>query len=482
MSARGGGAGRARPATRGGAEALPAPWEDREVTSTLPHAHYLLLSSRLIPGLDGGFTIASLARAAQMTAAGADSVQLVTFDPGAAADHEAHRAEFARQGRLTAPLRNIFDDAGDDRSWLLSAAADGERDAALEYRELVDGRGVPLLALPNVPDPSGWHLSTAPVVVYDAAGAEAGVLAGFGALYTAWLNRAVAALREAEERPVVVICESRQLGEILARDAGDDIRIVHAIHTMHVEAPFAPDAPLNGLWRRWFGVADRFDAVAWPTAAQRDDVAARFGGDNHFVVPNGVAGPAGAAPDAGARAPGRVVMVNRLAPGKRIDHAVRAFLAADVPGSRLEIWGTGPERDRLLALIDELGAADRVALHGLTDDVGRVLEQAALFVTSTAYEGQGLAIVEALAHGCPVVSYDIRYGPADALAVGGGLLVADGDEDALGDAIRTVLTEDALRDRLTAEAPAAAARFAPEAAMTALGAAVRAALAGPARR
>lgn len=453
------------------------------MSETLPDAHYVLVSSRLIPWLDGGYTIATLARAAQMVDAGADSVRLLTFDPGTASAHSAHRAEFVGQGRLArdVPLLNLFDEAGGDRSWLLAAAVPGKRSASLDYREILDVSGRPLVALPNVPDPSGWHLSAAPIVVYGSDGAEAGIIAGFGALYLAWLDHVTRQLHAADDRPVVVICESRQLGEILAGDAGDDIRIVHTIHTMHVEQPFTPDAPLNELWRRWFSIADRFDAVAWPTRAQRDDVAARFGGDNHLVVPNGIARPDRVVP-AGARTPGLVVMVNRLAPGKRIDQAIRAFLAADVPRARLDIYGTGGEHDRLSALIDDLGAADRVALRGTSDDVGTVLGEAGLFVTSTAYEGQGLAIVEALAHGCPVISYDIRYGPSDALTTGGGILVPDGDEQAMAEAIRRLLTDDATRSRLASEAAAAAGPWSTTAAMEALRDAVRFALRGRPRR
>ncbi|WP_119698665.1 glycosyltransferase [Microbacterium halotolerans] len=461
--------------------------------ATFPDAHYLILSSRLIPGLDGGYTIATLARAAQMAAAGVQSVRLLTFDPGTAADHAAHRAEFSRRGQLVIPdarigngdvegtdaLINLFDDAGADRSWLLAAVVPGERDTELEYREIPDAVGRPLLALPNVPDPSGWHLSTAPVVVYEADGREHGVVTGFGGLYRAWLEHVVAGLREGADLPVVVICESRQLGELIADWGDPGIRIVHTIHTMHVEPPFTPDAPLNPLWERWFALAHRFDAIAWPTAAQRDDVVARFGGDNHLAVPNGVEIPDEPPVE---RASGLVVMMNRLAPGKRIDHTIRAFVAADVPGTRLDIYGDGPERARLQALIDEAGAGDRVALRGATTAPGAVLEAAELFVTSTEFEGQGLAIVEALAHGCPVVTYDIRYGPADALAAGGGALVPSGDERALAGAIRSVMGDEQLRVKLAREAPDAARRWSTDAAMDALASAIRHAVASPPRR
>jgi glycosyltransferase involved in cell wall biosynthesis len=473
-----------------------------------PDAAFLVLSSRLIPGLDGGYTIATAARARQMAEHGAD-VQVLTVDPADAEAHAAHRAEFRRLGMLPAavPLRNLFDEAstpgGGAAPWLRAASETERRrpdhvsstapvgdidirftrregvhswEEADSYRELTDAEGRAYAALPVIQGNPDWHLSTAPVRVYDEAGETVGTLDGFGGLYRAWLDHLV----EGSDRPVVVICESRQLGELLAGWSNPRARIVHAIHTMHLEPPYTPDAPLNALWTRWFAVSDRFDAVIWPTQAQRDDVQSRFGGDAvNLVSPHGIRLPE---VSDGAREPGLVVSVSRLAPGKRIDHLVRAFLAADVPGTRLEIWGDGPSTASVAELIGALGAGDRVALMGRTDDPAAVLRRASIMVTATAYEGQGLSIVEALAAGCPVVSYDVRYGPGDALRRGGGLLVPAGEERMLADAIRRVLTDAPMRERLAAEAPVVASAWSEDAAMAALAAATRIALSGPPRR
>ncbi len=87
-----------------------------------------------------------------------------------------------------------------------------------------------------------WHLTTAPIVVRDAAGDSVGVIDGFGALYRAWLTHLTAQLREKSPRPVVIICESRQLGELIVGWGDDDVRILHTVHTIHLEAPYRPDA------------------------------------------------------------------------------------------------------------------------------------------------------------------------------------------------------------------------------------------------
>lgn len=462
--------------------------------SEFPDAEYLVLSSRLIPDRDGGYTLATLARARQMAAAGVHEGRgplLLTLDPGTPEEHARHRAVFAGRDLVLHPdrMRNLFDEAaaphGGAAAWIRAAAEPGAPDPALEYRRVTDTEGRPVLGLPVIAGDPDWHVTTAPVAAYDERGHVAGVLEGFGALYRAWLAYVVAQLRAGDaDRPVVVICESRQLGELLAGWDDPALRLVHAIHTIHLEPPFTPDAPTNPLWSRWFSLAERFDAVLWPTTTQRADVQDRFGASPvHVVVPHAVPSAASVTP-LSDRVPGRVVMLNRLAPGKRVDHAIRAFAAvvAEVPGATLDVFGEGAEHASLQALIDELGLDAHVALRGLTEDPGRELDAASVFLSTSAFEGQGLSIAEALAHGCPVVAYDVRYGPRDLLASGGGVLVPDADIDALAGALVEVLGDVERRARLSAEAVVAARAVDPAHAMTSLAQAVHDVLGRPSRR
>lgn len=464
--------------------------------TVFPQAEYLVLSSRLIPGLDGGYTIATMQHARHMAAAGVDGGRgpcLLTVDPGSLAEHDAHRAEFVRRGLLgeAALLRNLFDEASDGHAagaadWLRAAARPGELAADLPYRTVMDAAGHPLIDLPVIAGDPDWHLSTAPVGVW-GSDCLLGVIDGFGGLYRAWLAHVVAGVRERAgdaARPVVVICESRQLGELLVPFVVPGVRIVHTVHTAHTEPPHTADAPLNALWSRWFEVMDAFDAVLWPTHAQERAVAERFGGRDTFAVVPHPAEPVAIPVPAAQRTPGRVVMLNRLAPGKRVDHAIRAFVrvAEAVPGARLDIYGDGPRRAELDALVDELGMRGTITLHGHVDEASAELDDAALMLLTTAFEGQGLVVVEALSHGCPVISYDVGYGPHDMLSSGGGMLVPSGDVGALADAVIGVLLDADVRERLTGEAVAVARGMSVEASMDALADAVARALSGPSRR
>ncbi|MFJ3101440.1 glycosyltransferase [Streptomyces sp. NPDC086835] len=95
--------------------------------------------------------------------------------------------------------------------------------------------------------------------------------------------------------------------------------------------------------------------------------------------------------------------VGRLVPGKRFDVLIEAVAA--LPGVRLLLAGDGPERDALRALAVRLRAADRIRLLGEcdADGVAALLSAVDLFVSASREEAFGLAVVEALAAGLPVL-------------------------------------------------------------------------------
>ncbi|MEV1009335.1 glycosyltransferase [Streptomyces sp. NPDC049881] len=97
-----------------------------------------------------------------------------------------------------------------------------------------------------------------------------------------------------------------------------------------------------------------------------------------------------------------VAGVGRLVPGKGFATLVRA-LAALPPDAWLVLAGDGPEREALLALARRLGVADRMVVTGEWPDVPGLLSAADVFVSPSTEETFGLAVLEALAAGLPVL-------------------------------------------------------------------------------
>jgi glycosyltransferase involved in cell wall biosynthesis len=147
---------------------------------------------------------------------------------------------------------------------------------------------------------------------------------------------------------------------------------------------------------------------------------------------------------------GTFVFVGRLTEQKALPVALAAI--AEVEGARLTLVGDGPERASLERRARELGLEDRVRFLGSLprDEALRYLAGARAAVLSSAWENLPHAAVEALAVGTPVVSTSVGGVPEVVRDGENGLLVPAGDVAALSDAIRALLEDSALHDRLAA--------------------------------
>lgn len=128
------------------------------------------------------------------------------------------------------------------------------------------------------------------------------------------------------------------------------------------------------------------------------------------------------------------VTVGRLARQKGHDILIDAFakVAARRSDARLVIIGDGDEHNALQAQIDRLGIGDHVRLAGKISDPSAELANADCFVSASRWEGFGVAIVEAMSAGLPVIATDCDFGPRDLIdSPEKGHVVPTGDVDAL---------------------------------------------------
>jgi glycosyltransferase involved in cell wall biosynthesis len=182
------------------------------------------------------------------------------------------------------------------------------------------------------------------------------------------------------------------------------------------------------------------------------------------VIPNGIAAPGDPAPGC----PDRellVVGLGRLSEEKGFDILLRAFaeLAARHRRWQLEIAGEGDQRELLQRQIVELGLADRARLVGWVDQARPFLRRAAIFVLSSRYEGFPVALLEAMAEGLAVVSFDCPSGPREIVEhERNGLLVPPGDDRQLAAALERLIVDEPLRRRLSASARDVVTRFSAE--------------------
>lgn len=112
----------------------------------------------------------------------------------------------------------------------------------------------------------------------------------------------------------------------------------------------------------------------------------------------------------------------------------------------------------VVAAIAQHGLEDRIEMVGEQSeaDLGSFYDRADLFVLASYHEGYGMVLAEALASGLPIISTTAGAIP-DTVPKTAALLVPPGDAAALGETIRLVLSDPALRGRLAAGARAARA-------------------------
>jgi glycosyltransferase involved in cell wall biosynthesis len=120
--------------------------------------------------------------------------------------------------------------------------------------------------------------------------------------------------------------------------------------------------------------------------------------------------------------------------------AMAAFKQAGCPPRcQLLIVGEGPARASLEALSRQLGLSDCTVFAGARRDVPRILPLLDLFVLPSLYEGFGIAILEAMAAGKPVVATAVGGIPEFVVSGETGLLVEPGHVAALAEAIGSLL-------------------------------------------
>lgn len=136
-----------------------------------------------------------------------------------------------------------------------------------------------------------------------------------------------------------------------------------------------------------------------------------------------------------------VLGAGRLTPEKDFPTLIRAFARLRAQrSSRLVIIGEGPLAPELRELTRALGIEADVDFPGFTPNPFSYMQRAALFVMSSAWEGSGNVLVEALALGTPSVSTDCPFGPRETLADGRyGALVPVGDDMTLAKAMAATL-------------------------------------------
>lgn len=148
----------------------------------------------------------------------------------------------------------------------------------------------------------------------------------------------------------------------------------------------------------------------------------------------------------------RIIAVGRYVYQKGFDLLLKAWAKIEKQYSdwELVIFGDG-NRVPYEQLMSDLGIdTTRCHLNGPTTDIQKEYINSSIFVLSSRFEGFGMVLIEAMACGLPVVSYACPCGPKDIIKDGeDGLLVDNGNVNALAETMSCLITDDVLRQSMS---------------------------------
>lgn len=158
----------------------------------------------------------------------------------------------------------------------------------------------------------------------------------------------------------------------------------------------------------------------------------------------------------------RVIAVGRYVYQKGFDLLLQAWTKVEkkFPDWQLAIYGMGERATYLQQARDLAIDMSRCHLESSTSDIQKEYCNSSVFVFSSRFEGFGMVLIEAMACGLPVVSFDCPCGPKDIVSDGeDGLLVENGNVEALADALSRLMGDEVLRQSMAEKAIVNVKRF-----------------------
>ena len=248
------------------------------------------------------------------------------------------------------------------------------------------------------------------------------------------------------ENEADVIVDSERAASFLWSWEHPGVAKTTVLHTTHVQG--GEDAQTGRLALAVKATVARrrhWDCIVTLTRSQAAAFQHRFSNSGNIaVIGNPVDGPTAPTPWE-ERDRNKILIVGRLTEDKRVEKAFDVVEILRQTGIHvdLDIVGDGDHRLALEARVLERGLGDCVHFMGHVSDVPDRLERAGVALLCSKFEGQSLALLEAKAHGCVPVAFDVDFGPRDVINHGvDGFLVSDEDAPSMADYVRLLVTDE----------------------------------------
>lgn len=185
-------------------------------------------------------------------------------------------------------------------------------------------------------------------------------------------------------------------------------------------------------------------------------------------IPNPISQAEKVAYLAGRKDKYRIIDMARINEQKRQDVLIKAFskVADEFPDWILELWGDDKTYPRYVSklnnLIHENHMAHRILIKGVTQNPARVYIAADIFAFPSAYEGFGLALMEAMSAGLPAVGFKSCPAVNEMIHNGVDGFLADDSVDSFAEKLKQLMSSKELRIKMGRNAHETAKLYAPD--------------------
>ena len=173
---------------------------------------------------------------------------------------------------------------------------------------------------------------------------------------------------------------------------------------------------------------------------------------NIRVIPNPLRKITSVNNESGAKKKKIILNAGRNVPQKNQLELLEIFSQCNYQDWELKILGNGPLHQELIEKTKELNLQEHVQILDFSKEVDTFYSEANIFAFTSLYEGFPNALIEAMAHGLPCVSYDCPTGPADVIKDGiNGFLVGLNDKKQFKKKLNNLMDSKALRESISIE-------------------------------
>lgn len=242
-----------------------------------------------------------------------------------------------------------------------------------------------------------------------------------------------------KNRNQLILDRPHELGNVIA-ELPNEIPVIAVLHSTHLTGN-----EVKSFYKSVFNHLKRYKAIVVSTDKQRRDIADYI--ENEIQVVNIPVGFVDNIPnniDFNSKEKRHIVSVARLVENKQIKHQIEVIkrLVEKYPDIQLNIYGHGNGLAEYQQLVEKYQLLNHIKFHGFKTQVSEAIANAQLMLSTSKMEGFGLAILESLSLGTPVISYDVDYGPAELIQDGfNGYLVSEGDIDQMVEKVDLLLSD-----------------------------------------